>query len=121
MTNPLILLIEDDAALAKIFSLTLRGKGFTTEWVADGAAALTRLAEITPDLVILDLHLPNVAGPKILAQIRKDERLASTRVILATADERLAQSLEEQANLILLKPISPEQLSVLAARLVKRA
>lgn len=121
MTKPLILLIEDDAALAKIFSLALQGKGFTTEWVADGAAALIRLTEITPNLVILDLHLPNVAGPKILAHIRADERLAATRVILTTADERLAQSLEGQANLVLLKPISPEQLSVLAARLVQRA
>ena len=120
MTNPLILLIEDDAALAKIFSLTLQDKGFAIEWVADGAAALARLAEITPDLVILDLHLPNVAGSKILAHIRADERLATTRVILSTADERLVQSLEGQANLVLLKPISPEQLSMLAVRLVQR-
>ncbi|MFN8459922.1 MAG: response regulator [Anaerolineae bacterium] len=120
MTNPLILLIEDDPALGKIFSLALQGKGFTTEWVTDGAAALLRLAEITPNLVILDLHLPNVAGTSILAQIRADARLANTPVILTTADERLAQTLEEQANLVLLKPISPEQLSMLAARLVKR-
>jgi two-component system, OmpR family, phosphate regulon response regulator PhoB len=118
MATPLVFIVEDDAKLSEIFSLTLQAAGYQTERVMDGAVALTRLADIVPDLVILDLHLPNVAGPDILHHIRADARLAKIRVLLVTADERLAETLEDHASLTLLKPISPEQLSVLATRLL---
>jgi CheY-like chemotaxis protein len=119
MTVPLVLIVEDDAKLAEIFLLTLQTVGFGSEWVADGEAALARLAEIAPDLILLDLHLPKVDGLTVLKQIRADERLAKTRVILATADEQLAQTIEDQADLVLLKPVSPEQLGRLVARLTQ--
>jgi DNA-binding response OmpR family regulator len=119
-TIPFVLIVEDDAKLSEIFSLTLQAAGYQTERVTDGAVALTRLAEIEPDLIVLDLHLPNVAGPDILRHIRAEARLAQVPVLLATADDRLAETLEDQASLTLLKPVSPEQLSVLAARLLAR-
>ncbi len=118
MATPLVLIVEDDAKLSEIFALTLQAAGYQTEQVTDGAVALTRLSEIVPDLVVLDLHLPNVAGPEILRHIRAEARLAQLRVLLVTADDRLAETLEDQASLTLLKPISPEQLSQLAARLL---
>jgi DNA-binding response OmpR family regulator len=118
MASPLVLIVEDDAKLSEIFALTLQAAGYQTERITDGAVALTRLSEIVPDLVVLDLHLPNVAGPDILRYIRADARLTQLRVLLVTADDRLAETLEDHASLTLLKPISPEQLSVLAARLL---
>jgi two-component system, OmpR family, phosphate regulon response regulator PhoB len=118
MAIPLVLIVEDDAKLSEIFALTLQAAGCQTEQVFDGAVALTCLAESVPNLIVLDLHLPNVAGPEILRHIRADARLAQIRVLLVTADERLAETLDDQASLTLLKPISPEQLSVLAARLL---
>jgi len=118
MAIPLVLIVEDDAKLSEIFSLTLQATGYQTERVADGAVAVTRLAEIVPDLVVLDLHLPNVAGPEILRYIRADARLARVHVLLVTADDRLAETLDDPASLTLLKPVSPEQLSLLVARLL---
>ena len=118
MSNPFVLVVEDDARLSEIFSLTLQSVGCQTEQVTDGAVALTRLAEVVPDLVVLDLHLPNVAGPDILHYIRSEARLAQVPVLLATADERLAETLEDQASLVLLKPVSPQQLGLLATRLL---
>jgi DNA-binding response OmpR family regulator len=120
MATPLVLIVEDDAKLSEIFSLTLQAAGYQTECVMDGAVALACLAEIVPDLVVLDLHLPNVAGPDILRHIRADARLAQLPVLLVTADERLAETLDDHASLTLLKPISPEQLSVLATRLLTK-
>jgi DNA-binding response OmpR family regulator len=120
MTTPFVLIVEDDKKLSEIFSLTLQAAGFYTEQATDGALALSRLGEITPDLIVLDLHLPSVAGPEILRYIRGTDRLCKTRVILATADERLAETLDDQANLILLKPVSPEQLNLLVSRLLKQ-
>lgn len=117
MNKPLALIIEDDQKLADIFSLSLQAAEFETEIAADGQTALSRLAEIIPAVVILDLHLPQVSGEKILKKIRADERLAQTRVMLATADAFMAEGLRADADLVLLKPISPTQLRDLAARL----
>jgi two-component system, OmpR family, phosphate regulon response regulator PhoB len=117
MTTPLALVIEDDEDLAEIFSLALQSANFETEVVRDGQLALTRLAEIAPALVMLDLNLPHLSGAEILRHIRADQRLDKTKVILATAQDRLAEELRAQANLTLLKPISPEQLRLLASRL----
>lgn len=116
-TKPLALIIEDDRKQATIFNQALRMADFETEIIQDGQAALERLAAIVPALVVLDLHLPYVSGDDILRQIRADERLAETRVILATADPLMAESLEQESDLVLLKPISFGQLRDMATRL----
>jgi DNA-binding response OmpR family regulator len=113
-----VLLVEDDIDIAEIFGLALKTAGFEVETVHDGAVAMDRLTKMQPVLVALDLHLPNVSGVEILRAIRADERLADTPVILLTADQHLAQSVANSADLVLLKPISVDQLSTLASRLV---
>lgn len=116
MTKPLALIIEDDRRLANIFSLTLQTE-FQVEVIEDGGSALSRLSTLTPALVVLDLHLPHISGKTILTHIRQDKRLAQTRVMLATADAMLAEQLKDDADLVLLKPISVLQLRDLALRL----
>ncbi|MBI1879627.1 MAG: response regulator transcription factor [Chloroflexi bacterium] len=116
MTKPLALIIEDDKKLADVFSLTLQ-KEFDIEVVGDGKIALTRLANLIPALVVLDLHLPQASGEIILRQIRADKRLTETRVMLTTADAQMADVLREEVDLVLLKPISVNQLHDLAMRL----
>ena len=116
MTKPLVLIIEDDKKLADIFSLALQAE-FQVEVAEDGETALTQLSNLTPTLVVLDMHLPRVSGNTILAHIRRDERLTHTPVMLATADAQLADELREKADLVLLKPISVNQLRELAMRL----
>ncbi len=117
ISNPLALIIEDGEDLAMIFAGALQEAQFEIETISDGQMALDRLAEVTPAVVVLDLHLPNVPGKDILRQIRADERLSETRVILATADPLTARELQAEANLVLLKPVSFDQLSILASRL----
>ncbi len=116
MSQALALIIEDDPQLSDIFALALSGQ-FQTEVIQDGQLGLQRLDEITPDVVVLDLHLPGVSGEKILHHLRNEARLAAVRVILATADARQAEILESQADIVLLKPINPMQLNQLAVRL----
>jgi DNA-binding response OmpR family regulator len=121
MANPLALIIEDDYDLSDIFARALQAAGFETQIIRRGDTALARLASIAPDVVVLDLHLPYVSGVDILREMRADARLAETRVIVATADPRAAETLEDQANLVLLKPISFSQLRDLAGRLCQVA
>ncbi len=115
--RPLAIVIEDEADLATIFSEALKAGGFDTEVIFDGAQALERLEVLEPQVIILDLHLPHVDGREILRYIRADERLAEVRVLVATADSHMAELVESDADLVLLKPISFMQLQVLASRL----
>jgi DNA-binding response OmpR family regulator len=110
------MIIEDDPALNQIFTISLKND-FETEAFTDGRDALSRLEQVIPSMVVLDLHLPGAPGREILAKIRGDDRLSHTRIILATADDRQADMLNEKADIVLLKPISPGQLKDLAKRL----
>lgn len=63
------------------------------------------------------MHLPNVSGNILLKQIRADERLKKTRVVVATADAQMGESLRGEADLVLIKPITFTQLRDLSFRL----
>ena len=117
MNDQQAMIIEDNEDLAIIFAEALQAAGFETSIVQDGEEAIAQLQGSVPKIIILDLHLPYVSGEDILKQIRADERLVETRVIIATADPRMADMLKDQADLVLLKPISFGQLRDLAARL----
>jgi DNA-binding response OmpR family regulator len=117
MSDLFALIVEDETDLAIIFSKALQEAGFETQIVRAGDTALMWLTSTTPQIVVLDLHLPRVSGEEVLEQIRADERLAATKVIIATADPRMAETLQDRADLVLLKPIGFSQLRDLAARL----
>lgn len=117
MKKPLVLIIEDDKDVAELFNHVIEPLGFETEVVRRGDIALSRLASIVPAVVLLDLHLPEVSGKDILRQIRADERLAETRVIVITAHSHMSDILQDEADLVLLKPVSVDQLSDLVLRL----
>ncbi len=104
------LIIEDDPELALIFSNALTVSGFTTEIVTDGLIAQQQLRTATPDVIVLDLHLPHVMGKDLFDQIRADSRLSATKVIVATADSRMATQMKEDADLVLLKPVGFREL-----------
>jgi len=115
--NTLALIIEDDEDLAEIFSKALTKLGYETEKIMDGQEAIDRLKDVVPQLVVLDLNLPRVSGEKILASIRADQRLDETFVIVSSAEDRKAEGTREDADIVLIKPVSYHQLGELAARL----
>jgi chemosensory pili system protein ChpA (sensor histidine kinase/response regulator) len=116
MSMPIVLVIEDDPKLNKIIAFALEGN-FEIETHTDGVEAMQRLNQIVPDIIILDLNLPGLSGREILENVRADARLAKTRVILTTADERQAETLTNEVDIVLLKPVSPTQLRELALRM----
>ncbi|NDJ61659.1 MAG: response regulator [Chloroflexi bacterium] len=115
----LALVIEDDYDAALIFAKALQVVGFQTEEIHNGSHALARLAETTPNMIILDLHLPEVNGMSIIQSIRSDERLADILVIIASADPRMADLVQQEADLVLIKPTTFSQVRDLARRLVE--
>lgn len=117
--KPLALIVEDDPQLVNIFSIAMQIAGFETDTAADGRAALDKLTRLTPDVILLDVHLPHVSGSDVLRHIRADARLQKSTIVLSTADSREAAQLRTEANLVLLKPVSFKELVELGKSLHK--
>jgi diguanylate cyclase (GGDEF)-like protein len=117
MKKPFALIIEDDRDIAALFRHVLDIAGYQTEIVLNGREAVRRLDLIRPDVILLDLHLPGVAGEKILEQIRADNRLKRVPTVVVTAFSEDANTLPVEPDLVLLKPVNLDQLSTLVQRL----
>lgn len=111
------LLVEDDQLLLELYERALIAAGYHVIVTSDVPQALDYLAENTPYLAMLDLHLPHGSGEDILRYIRATTRLEDTKVIIASADAALANWLDQQADFVLNKPIAYTQLRSLALRL----
>lgn len=114
--RPLAVVVEDHGGTADLFVKALEAAGFATVVIADGRQALAQLPSLRPALITLDLKLPYVPGEQVLREIRANEGLAKARVVLVTAEQQLASHLEEDVDLILLKPVPFDQLRELASR-----
>lgn len=111
------IVIEDDEDLAAIFTKALEKADYQVESIRDGLSAQRRLLQIEPHTVVLDMHIPIISGEDILKQIRSDERLKRTVVVIATADALLGEIYTDVADFVLIKPITFSQLRDLTARL----
>lgn len=85
MTAPRVLVVEDEDNIAAALEFLITREGLDHDRVASGADALPRIAETHPDLVLLDIMLPEVSGYDICHQIRTDPALADVKVLMMTA------------------------------------
>ena len=114
MSTPQLLMIEDDARLAQMVREYLTQSGFTVAHAGDGASGLAQLQERQPDLVILDLMLPDTDGLDVCRRIRAlPGPLAKVPVLMLTAKgdpmDRII-GLELGADDYLPKPFEPREL-----------
>lgn len=112
-----ILLVEDDVLLADGLRTALRREGFSVNHVATGRAALSAFSAEKPEIVILDLGLPDMDGLEVLAQLRTGEQ--GPQVLILTARDRTedkVSGLDLGADDYLVKPFEmPELLARLRA------
>ena len=119
----LALIIEDNVELAYIYGAALEALDYQTENITDGKKALQRLTEIVPALIILDMNLPHVSGHYIYKKLRSDEQFARTPIIIATANQLIADALREEIgglDRLLVKPVSPSQLRNVAKEILEQ-
>jgi len=77
-----IILVEDDPFLIDIYSTKLKESGFQVEVVDNGEKVVAKVKEIKPDLIMLDIVLPNVDGWEILKTIKSDPKLKKIKVVV---------------------------------------
>jgi DNA-binding response OmpR family regulator len=116
--TPLALIIEDDIDQATLFSIAMKGAGYSVHLAYDGQMARQWLDEHVPNMVLLDLNLPHVSGTTLLEGIKLDARFDDTKIIIVSAIGMYFQFLQEDVELILNKPVSLIQLQALSARFI---
>lgn len=93
--NVKILLVEDDEDIREMYAATFMKKGFTVFTAQDGRSALEKLANKEPDILLLDIMMPNVDGYQVLKEVRKNMKRYVPVIMLTNLDpghfERHAQ------------------------------
>lgn len=122
--KPYILIVEDEAPLVTLLRYNLEKQGFRVEDVGDGSEALTRIAEATPDLLLLDWMLPTMSGIEVCRQLRRRTSTRTLPIIMLTAraeDQDAVRGLDTGADDYITKPFSTEALIARIRALLRRS
>src|ERR1039457_4005031 len=112
-----VLVVDDDAALAEMLGIVLRGEGFEPTFVADGDKAMEAFRDFKPDLVLLDLMLPGMDGIDVCRQIRAESGVPIVMLTAKSDTVDVVLGLESGADDYIVKPFKSK---VLIARVRAR-
>jgi CheY-like chemotaxis protein len=110
----LVLIADDDEDILALVRATIERSGHEVMAVADGAAALSAMAERRPDLAVLDIAMPELDGLEVLRRLRADDETRDLPVILLTAQAQAAdveRGFATGASAYVRKPFSPRDLA----------
>lgn len=123
MAKSKILIVDDEQDVTELLEFNLRSAGYEVISAEDGASALRKAREQVPDLIILDVMLPEMDGTEVCKQLRRDPSTARIPVIMLTAKageiDRVL-GLELGADDYVTKPFSPRELVLRVRGLLRR-
>lgn len=111
-----ILIVDDDASMRFLLKMLFESAGYQVVEAHHGAAALERLDEARPDLVVTDLMMPVMDGHQLIALLRSDAETQSIPILATSA--RLAGA-SDAADAVLTKPFDPDDFLEIARTLVE--
>jgi len=106
----IVLVVDDDPALAEMLGIVLRGEGLVPHFVADGARALAAFRQTRPDLVLLDLMLPGRDGIDVCRDIRAESDVPIVMLTARGDTPEVVRGLETGADDYVVKPFKPAEL-----------
>ena len=119
-----ILVADDDRDIRELVVFKLVQAGHDVSWADDGIAALDLIRERRPELAILDVMMPGLSGVDVTRELRADDELATTRVILLTARAQEGDvhvGFSVGADDYVVKPFSPRELVSRVSAILARA
>ena len=108
-----ILLVDDDEPLATVLTYALRNEGYQVDWVNDGMKALSYLGVNRPDLIVMDIMMPNLNGLETMRITRQNELMEGVVILALSAkrlSEREARELEGLCDAYIPKPFGVHHL-----------
>lgn len=116
-----VLVVDDDAQLSSIISFALKREGFEVSHAADGLAALELCRAAQPDLILLDVNLPGLAGDEVLRRIRAESKTPVIMLTVRADEEDVVHGLDLGADDYIAKPFSPRTLLARMRAVLRRA
>lgn len=116
-----ILVIEDDVMMSNMLSMYLSEEGYAVKQAYRAEEGLKLVLEYTPDLVLLDLVLPDIDGMEVCAQIRRSSNLPIMILSMKSEVSERVQALKAGADDYLCKPFSMHELSARVEALIRRS
>ena len=116
-----VMVIDDSLSIRKVVGLALKGAGYEVLEGADGAQALDQLRLSPVNLIICDVNMPNMDGISFLKNLRAEESLKFTPVIMLTTESQealKAEGMAAGARAWIVKPFQPEQLLSAVSKLI---
>ena len=123
MSRPRVLVVDDEADISTVLSVTLRRAGFEVQTAGDGVEAIEAIRREPPDLVILDVMMPRADGLETLKRIREHGPTVHLPVIMLSAKAQLADKIrgfDRGADDYVAKPFEPSEMLVRVQSLLKR-
>lgn len=105
-----VLLIEDDKSICRFISTALEGKGYKVTNALNGREGLSLAASFCPDVVLLDLGLPDIDGLQVLKQIRAWSNMPVIVISARTKEQEKVEALDSGADDYITKPFGTEEL-----------
>ncbi len=121
MASPNILVVDDEPHICLLVRETLRGAGMTVRSANDGRQALRLVDEIEPDLVFLDVGLPDIDGFSLCGRIREQSRAPIIMLTARHQDEDVIRGFKAGADDYVTKPFSPRALAARAEAWLRRS
>jgi DNA-binding response OmpR family regulator len=115
------LIVDDDRILADVIAFTLRKEGFEIIQAYDGNTAIHRWHEEKPDLIVLDVNMPNLDGFTVCRKIRGESDVPIILLTVRGEEDDIVQGLEIGADDYIVKPFSPRQLVARIRAVLRRA
>ena len=116
---PLVLVVEDDPAAAKLLSIYLMEAGFSVEVAADGDAGFEKAKNLRPALITVDILIPKTDGWELLTRLKADQATASIPVVVVSIIDERGRGFSLGAADYLLKPVDREVLVRVIQRVVR--
>lgn len=116
-----VLAVDDDAAILRTLGIAMRARGYEVETVADGRSALQSLSERVPDVVLLDLGLPDLDGTEVLRRIRQTSQVPVVVLSARHESDDKVEALDLGADDYVTKPFGMEELLARVRAAVRRA
>ena len=118
-----MLIVDDEPVILRLLEINFRAAGFEVRTAGSGGAALAAAAERPPDVVVLDLGLPDLGGGEVLRRLRAIDGLASIPVVVVSgvdADGAGEPGYAAEVEVVLTKPVEPSDLVETVRRVVRR-
>lgn len=116
-----VLAVDDDAAILRTLGIAMRARGYEVETVADGRSALQSLTERVPDVVLLDLGLPDLDGTEVLRRIRETSQVPVVVLSARHESDDKVEALDLGADDYVTKPFGMEELLARVRAALRRA